>query len=525
MQKIVAAVLVLAVLSGAVGCKKKTVEEPEAVGSAGSIVVVEDTAEIKLAAANVSTLNPLETTSKSVQSIMNTVYEPLFTVDEKLNIVPVLAESYSLSEDGMRITVKLADGIKWHDGTPFTAEDVLYTWDRLKDSNGLYKGTAKKIGSVTLLSEKEVEFGLLAQELDFAYYLTFPILSRNTNYLVDLEFVPIGTGAYKYGGKSENEIVLEPNTAWRGELKAQRKILVKLLRDNNEALQAFNVNETDAILSEDTENLETPPKSSAQIKKIVSENMVFLGFNTMNPQLTREVRCAIGMTLDKPKLLEKAAYGYGRVCDISINPDSWAYEGIETDEYSWEYVSKMLENAGYTMKNNVYSKEDQKLELEILVSADKPQRVVLAEAISEALTGAGFATRVNALDFDAYLERIKNGEFDMFLGVAQTDIAINPIALLDGESNYFNFYAGELVTLRNSLYGVTDKEEYKKTVKEIAARFKVNPPYIPLFFTTCGVYYGSNVSGITEPTLTDRYKNIEKWYFYNNTQNEDKKSE
>ena len=62
----------------------------------------------------------------------------------------------------------------------------------------------------------------------------------------------------------------------------------------------------------------------------------------------------------------------------------------------------------------------------------------------------------------------------------------------------------------------------KKTVKDITLKFAENPPYIPLFFTTTSVFYGANASGITEPTLTDRYKNIEKWYFYSAVAEEEK---
>ena len=518
MRRIIAGILAAVLAAGLAGCRKNKNDTPE---DTDTIIMEQGTTEIKLALVNSGTLNPLETTSRNVQSVMNTVYEPLFTVDEKFNIVPVLAESYSLSGDGRRITVKLRDGVKWHDGTPFNAEDVTYTWNKLKNAGGLYKNTAAKISGVTILSKNEVEISLLRQELDFAYYLTFPILSRNTSYRNDFEFVPIGTGPYKYGERKENEIVFEPNAAWHGEPVAQKPIRIKLLREVKELVQAFNVNETDAILSEDADSAENPPKSSAQIKQIVSDNLVFLGFNTQNPLLSQEIRYALGMAVDKPKLLEKAAYGYGKVCDISVNPDSWAYEGAASDGYSWETAAKMLENAGYRIKNNVYSNGEQQLEFEILVNADKQQRVTVAEAISEMLTGAGFVTRVKALDYNSYLEKIQSGNYDMFLGVTQTDSPIDPIALLDGESNYFNFDAWELKELRNSLYGVCDKEAYKTIVKDIVSRFTDNPPYIPLFFTTRGVYYGADVLGITRPTLSDRYKGIESWYFYSSPQNED----
>ena len=515
MRKVIAVALAVLLIPFFSGCKKGGIKREN-----GSIVVLEDNTDINLAVANITTLNPLETKSKSVQSIMNIVYEPLFTYDDKINAVPVLAQSYKLSDDGRQITVKLKDGVKWHDGTNFTSEDVIYTLSKLIRSDGLYKKTADKISSFTAISKNEVVINLNRQELDFAYNLTFPILSKNTSYVNSLDFEPIGTGSYKFGGKSENEIILEPNALWHGDVVPKKRVLIKLLRDSSALAQAFNVNETDAILSEEAIDAGYSQNSNSQQKQIVSQNMVFLGFNTQNPCLFPEVRRAIELLLDKQKIVEQNAYGYGKVCDISINPDCWAYEGANLSGYSQEYIAKLIEHSGYKAENGVYQNGEYSMSFELLVNADNEIRRRVADTIAETLSGAGFEVSVNALDYNSYLSRIDSGNYDMFLGETQTDSVINPLVMLDFGTNYFNFDMTELKELLSQLYGVSDKEKYKDVVKSIVRSFAENPPYVPLFFTTKGVFYGSNVSGITEPTLTDRYKNIEKWYFYS-TKTED----
>ena len=114
---------------------------------------MEDNTDINLAVSDIATLNPLETKSKSIQNIMNIIYEPLFEYDEKINAVPVLAKSYKLSEGGRQITVKLRDDVKWHDGTNFSAEDVIYTLSKLNYADGFYRKTADKIASFTAVSK------------------------------------------------------------------------------------------------------------------------------------------------------------------------------------------------------------------------------------------------------------------------------------------------------------------------------------------------------------------------------------
>lgn len=518
MRKIIITALAVLLMFPLAGCKKGAKNEDDS-----SIVVLEDSADINLAISGISNLNPLETQSRSIQSILNIIYEPLFTYDEKISSIPVLAESYKMSEDGKQIKIKLKDGVKWQDGTNFTSEDVIYTLSKLIHSEGLYKNTADKISSFTAISKDEVVINFNKQELDFSYNLTFPILSKNTRYVNDGDFEPIGTGAYKLGSKSENEIVFEPNSLWHGDFVPQKKVIIKLLRDSSAVAEAFNVNETDAIISEVAQDAGYAPKSNAQAIQIVSNNMVFLGFNTQNPRLLPEVRRAIELILDKQAIVEKNAYGYGKVCDISVNPDCWAYESANLDGYSQDYIAKLLKHSGYVMENGVYSNGEYKMALALTVNADNEEKLAMANTISEMLLGAGFDVKVDPLDYNSYLSQIDSGNYDMFLGETVTDSVINPLAMLGFDNNYFGFDASELKALMSELYGVSNQERYKNGVKGIVRKFSENPPYVPLFFTTRSVFYGSNVSGITKPTLTDRYKDVGKWYFYS-TKTEEKEN-
>ncbi|MBR4720415.1 MAG: ABC transporter substrate-binding protein [Clostridia bacterium] len=505
-KRILSLTLIVVILLTMCGCKKKSSDSE-------SLVVLEDNSDIKLAIANSGNLNPLETVSANIQSIMNIVYEPLFELDEKMNAVPVLSESYKLSDDGRQITLRLRDDIKWHDGTNFTADDVIFTLSKLIHSNGLYQKTAKKISGFTATSNHEVVINLNSREPDFAYNLTFPILSRNTRYVNGLDFVPIGTGAYRFESKSENEIVFIPNSIWHGDYEPQKRVIIKILRDNSAVAEAFGVNETDAIIPEAGEQIANT--GNPQTKQITSSNMVFLGFNTQKEKLSQEIRRAIMLMLDKQKILEKNAYGYGKVCDSSINPNSWAYVGADLEGTSQEYIATLLERSGYTLSDGVYENESGKMEFDLIVNSNNEKRMTIADTIAETLSSLGISVSVIKIDYSSYLSRINSGNFDMFVGEIETSSVINPLEMLDSNKNYFGFDVAELNELYSKLYGERDKEKYRETVGKIVRKFSENPPYVPLFFTTCEVFYGTNVSGITEPTLSQRYKNIGKWYFYN----------
>ena len=122
----------------------------------GELVVIQDFSDIRLGVYGIDTLNPIATKSESVQKIMNIVYESLFTIDEAGKEMPMLAQSYSVSADGKQIEVALKEGVKWHDGSNFTAEDVAYTLSRMKETEGLYSNISSKIHSFTAVDKNTI---------------------------------------------------------------------------------------------------------------------------------------------------------------------------------------------------------------------------------------------------------------------------------------------------------------------------------------------------------------------------------
>mgnify|MGYP004613252247 FL=1 len=104
----------------------------------------------------------------------------------------------------------------------------------------------------------------------------------------------------------------------------------------------------------------------------------------------------------------------------------------------------------------------------------------------------------------------------MFVGEVKTAANMMPNALLTGNDNYFNFDISQLAGKMQQLYGITDREEYKNAVSQYIHECYLNPPYVPMYFRTENVIYGSYVSGIEQPTVFDPYNNIEKWFFYKN---------
>lgn len=491
------------------GCKKINIDNNDVSG--GELVVIQDRSDIVIGAYNIDTLNPILTMSKSAQRIMNIVYEPLFTLDEEMSLVPVLAQSYSLSPDGKSVTVNLRKDVKWQDGTNFTVNDVIYTLSKLTNNEGIYSKTADKIESFTATGDYSLIITLSSPGPDFAYLLTFPIMSKNTNFTDDYSFEPIGTGSYKLASRTSTELYFEPNALWNQGQVSEKKITVKILKDDNTATNALNVKEIDAVSLESYDQDTNVPKLNAVSEIIPTDNMVFLGFNTASPVMTQNLRRSICDIIDKDKILVNNAYGKGKVCNLSINPSSWASKIPEREKID---VVNLMSAGGYKLESGVYFKDDIPLSARILVNADNELKCSIAQGVSDMLNASGINTVIDTVGYNDYLNKIKNDDFDMFIGEVVVPSNNNPAAMLENSDNYFNFDASGLQEVKASLYGVAEKDNVKSALSSFSNRFYLNPPYLPLYFKSDVVIYGSYVSGVEKPTFFDTFKGIEKWYFY-----------
>ena len=136
--------------------------------------------------------------------VIEQVYSTLMSVDPDAVPYLDLAESYEASDDGLTYTFKLRDGVKFHDGSPLTAEDVKFTFDRLRapDSGYSYKSQVETIASVDVVDPLTVKFTLSSPTGPFLTYMAFPGSSIVPKALVegghDLNSNPVGSGPFKF---------------------------------------------------------------------------------------------------------------------------------------------------------------------------------------------------------------------------------------------------------------------------------------------------------------------------------------
>lgn len=256
MKKMVFAIMALMLLVAA-GCSK---------GSSGSSSGEKVTQEITYAStSDVVGLSPILTNDSVSASVNEQVYETLFTRNsETMEIEPLLAESYE-NPDELTWIIKLKEGIKFQDGTPFNAEAVKYTFDKFRDPKTAAPRASllEPIESVNVQDEYTIEI-----KTKYAYGALLAALSHSNAAIVspeadqngDLMKNPVGTGPFKFVSWTPGEsVILEKNPDyWQGEAKLN-KITFKVVPEVTTAismLQSGDVQFIDAIATEQLSRVE-----------------------------------------------------------------------------------------------------------------------------------------------------------------------------------------------------------------------------------------------------------------------------
>src|SRR6476620_7881763 len=263
--------------------------------------------------------DPVRGPSGMSHVVIEQVYSTLMALDPDANPYPELAESFETSPDGLEYKFKLRPGIKFHNGDELTAEDVKFSFDRLraKDSGYSYGAQVETIASVDVIDPATVSFKLSKRTGPFLTYMAFPGSSIVPKKLVesghDLNAKPVGSGPFKF-------VSYEPRSAIKFERNPDYFQKGKPYFDAMEYRIIPDVTAlTDAVMSGEVNfSNEIPPKDWASVSSngdlatqaVEGSRYYWLLPNNKNKPLDNaKVRQAIGLALDRNALVAGAFFG------------------------------------------------------------------------------------------------------------------------------------------------------------------------------------------------------------------------
>lgn len=459
---------------------------------------------------SIDTLNPLSSYMQVGFEMFLLVYDPLVRYDENFKPVGCLAESWETSSDGLTWTFHLRSGVKWHDGEPFTAEDVKFTYDMMQESGlgYMYSTYLSGIKSIECPDDNTV---VIATEQPKANMLmnTTPILPKHIWSEIKAEELetytndsPVGTGPFKFDSSSEGVIKLVKNPDYFGTVPSIDECVFVSYSNSDTMAQALTLGEIDAAMSINPAQLKQLKKDD-NISLISGEIPGFtqIGINVWNdpagkgnPLLKDKiVRQAIEYAIDKDKIIQMAYGGQGTEGTTLLNPGQFYHYEPSIDElrsYSMEKANTMLEQAGYNDTDGDGIREDasgKPLEFSLITIADNAEEIKAGQMIASDCQKAGISIKNETMDDGALQDKINAADYDLFIWGWGGDI--DPSIIMEllttsmiGSNNEPHFSNADYDALYEKQLTQMDEKERQATVFEMQKIAYDEAPYIILLY-------------------------------------------
>jgi peptide/nickel transport system substrate-binding protein len=484
------------------------------------------------------TLNPLFVADPVSEELSRLVFDSLVTIDPATGeVAPALAESWDVT-DGTRYTFHLRDGVRWHDGQPFTARDVEFTYRTMLDVNvrsPRYSRLAERVKSVSVVDPRTVVIELIKPDASFLPTLaTLGIVPEHVLAGVQPEQLitdpfglssAVGTGPFMLKQWIRGEqIVFERNPQYyRGAPQAAQYTyrvvgsldeLVAGLRDGLidwaviDAAQAGAVPVIDGVTAQSLPGFELV--------------MVVLQLDSSKSELFLDprVRQALLLALDRPAMVDQIWHGQAEVARGTQPPASWA-AGPASIEYPYDpqQAARLLDEAGWQKgPDGVRQREGQRLSFRLVATGADPTRRALATWLQRQWAEIGVEVQLELEQWsDVRRRATETRDFDaLLLGVRwdldpDQSIVWSSDSIFDG-LNMGHYTNAELDALLAQAVAITNREERLARYRQVQEIVLRDLPVLPLCFPKLTVLWSDRIEAppLSATALRLRY-GVEQW--------------
>ena len=301
-------------------------------------------------------LDPTSAAAGAIDSVLYAnVFEGLTRFMADGSVVPGLAESWEISDDGLTYTFKLRQGVTFHDGTTMDAEDVKFSLDRInaEDSANAQKALYAAISEVNVIDPATVEIKLSEQNGNMLFNLAWGdavIVAPES--IDDIKAKPIGTGAFKFDSWTQGDkIELSRYDGYWGEPAALAKATFKFISDPTAAFAAVMAEDVDVFAGfpapENLPQFEADPRFQVLVGSTEGETILSTN-NKMPPFDNAKVREALSHAIDRQAIIDGAMFGLGTPIGTHFAPHNPAYVDLTgQSNYDPEKAKALLAEAGF----------------------------------------------------------------------------------------------------------------------------------------------------------------------------------
>lgn len=387
MKKMILLLLLLAVSFGLAAC-----------GAAGAPDQTEaDTATLIYGSGDYTRINPAMDEHGEINILL---FNGLTAHDGDNQVTAGLAKNWTFDETTFTYTFYLEENVKWHDGEPFTAEDVRFTIEAIMEpGNGSENApNFEDVQEISVIDDHTISFRLAAPNVAFLDYMTMSILPKHLlegENMQESDFFrnPVGTGPYRLERWDEGQaLTLTRNEDYfKGTAKIDT-IIFKIVTDDNARSMQMRSGELDLALltPRDAETFESD--DSYTVYHMLTSDYRGILFNFWNDYWTanRDIIPAICYGLDRQAILDAVVLGHGIVAYGPLQRNIYNNENVEQYTYNPGKAKQLLEEAGCTMgANGFYEREGEEIGFVLSVGAGDQVRLDIAQAAAQQLREIG----------------------------------------------------------------------------------------------------------------------------------------
>ncbi len=520
------------------GCGVQVEEKDDAHASAQAGPPAHGDTFIEASIGDIQGLIPNITSDGSSHEVGGLIYDGLIKRDKDLNLVPSLAESWQVSRDCLTLTFKLRKNAKWHDGRPFTAADVRFTYETMinPQTPTAYKEDFLQVKELEVLDPYTLRITYAkpyAQALEtwgmwmLPKHLLAPYVAGGRLREAPQNRRPIGNGAYRFvEWKSGEKIVLVANADYFEGKPYLSRAVYRIIPSQATIfleLKAKGVDFAGLTAIQFKRQTDYPAFNKAYRKYQYPGNAyTYFGFNLKDPRFAdRRVRQAFAHAINKQELIDGVLLGLGREATGPYKPGTWPYNpDVPKFPYDPERARRLLAEAGWkdTNGDGVVSKDGQPFAFTILTNQGNEERKKVAEIIQQRLRAIGVAVEIRTLEWASFIkEFIRKRRFEAI--VLGWGIGLDPDQYEiwhssktgPDELNHISYANPQVDRLLELGRASCRREERKKYYDRLQAVLAEDEPIIFLYFREALPVVSSRVRGI-EPSPNGIAYNFIRWY-------------
>ena len=488
-------------------------------------------------------LNPLLSSSQVDRDICALVFGGLTRLDAHGEVEPDLASRWDVSLDGLTFTFYLRSDVYWHDGVPFTADDVVFTigWLQSSDFPGspdlgteLWRGvTVEKLGRYM------VRF-TLPEPYPYAPFLDYTTIGILPAHILEgvpvaslpnvgFNLHPVGNGPFQVDEIEVRDevittIVLKQYSRYYGTKPYLDRVQFRFYQNNQVVFDAYEAGEVEGIARIPPSNL--PRARILSDLDLFSAQLAEYGIVFLNMEIPlfreQEVRRALLYALDRQRIIDSALEGHALVAHSPLIPGTWAYdEDVTRYEYDPDVANELLNAAGWVAAegDGVRRKGGQILAFTLLTSSE-PERMGVAHMLAEQWATLGITVTVETASQLEVREALENRDFEAVIVHLALPGDPDPYPFwhetqIESGQNYAGFSHRRISEVVEQARVSTNRARRQELYYEFQDIFAQEVPALLLYVPTYTYGVDERIRGVqVEPLMcpSDRFRTISDWW-------------